>query len=83
MGKKWLGMTQIALVSDNKKTIETVQSIVEQSICLQTEIDVEEAVKNEIASIFIFDCESEKIDISLENTGYRLPRKENLRKLVS
>ena len=27
--------------------------------------------------------ESEKIDISLENTGYRLPRKENLRKLFN
>ena len=63
MGKKWLGMSQIVLVSDNKETISEVQKIAEQVLCLSTEIEVEEAVKNESAGIFLFDCDSKEIDV--------------------
>ena len=63
MGKKWLGMTQIVLVSDNSQTISEIQKISEQVVCLSTEIDVEEAVKNESAGIFLFDCNSKELDV--------------------
>ena len=63
MGKKWLGMSQIVLVSDNKETISEIQKIAEQVLCLSTEVDVEEAVKNESAGIFLFDCASKELDV--------------------
>ncbi len=56
-------MSQIVLVSDNSQTILEVQKIAENIICLSAEIDVEEAIKNEIAGVFLFDCDSKAIDV--------------------
>ena len=60
-------MTKIVLVSDNEKNILDIEKIctdisVEFSaVCNEETLD--EAVKNEVAGVFIFDCESVSLDI--------------------
>ncbi len=56
-------MSQIVLVSDNSQTISEVKKIAENVVCLSKEIEVEEAIKNEVAGVFLFDCESKEIDV--------------------
>lgn len=60
-------MTKLILVSDNKANIEEVQRIAKEILLevsdISDENEVENAVKNEDAGVFIFDCESDDIDI--------------------
>ena len=60
-------MTKIVLVSDNDKNISEIEKIcsaisIEYSVVCNEE-SLDDAVKNEIAGIFIFDCESVSMDI--------------------
>lgn len=56
-------MTQIILISDNEKTISEVKNISDGILTVMTEQETEEAVKNETAGVFLFDCETEKLDV--------------------
>lgn len=60
-------MTKIVLVSDNDKNILKIEKIcADNSIELITvcnEENLDETVKNEVAGVFIFDCESNSLDI--------------------
>ncbi len=60
-------MNKIILISDNNETINTVRDISDinlfEIISIQTAHGAEDAVKNELAPLFIFDCESKNIDI--------------------
>ncbi|MBE7704575.1 MAG: hypothetical protein E7Z90_02035 [Cyanobacteria bacterium SIG29] len=55
-------MTQIVLVSDNKETISQVEKILGQVVLPQDEQAVEDIVKNELAGIILFDCDSKELD---------------------
>ena len=60
-------MQKIILISDNNKTIEDVNGIFDgnsvEIICIKSEQDAQEAVKNDTAGIFLFDENSQNIDI--------------------
>ena len=60
-------MPQIIFVSDNEKSIKAVEKLLMgnsfEILALESEEDIENAVKKETADIVIFDCESVNIDI--------------------
>ena len=60
-------MPQIVLVSDNISTVNEVEKIVSTNSyvvkVLQSEDDIEEAIKNDEADVILFDCASEILDI--------------------
>ncbi len=51
------------LVSDNKKTILEIEKFLQEVTIVSNETDVEDAIKNELGGIFLFDCDCEKLDI--------------------
>ena len=59
-------MAQVVLVSDVKKNIDEISKISNENnfdlVVLSTADEVEEAVKNSLANVFIFDCESKTIE---------------------
>lgn len=57
-------MAQIILISDNEKTISEVKNIADGILTVTTEQEAEEAVKSESASVFLFDCEAKKLDVT-------------------
>lgn len=60
-------MPQVVLVSDNISTVNEVNSIVASNLhtvsVLQTDEEIENAVKNDEVDVILFDCESETLDI--------------------
>lgn len=63
INKKTVRNILVILVSDNQETILQVENIVGKILTLSDENDVEDAVKNETAGVFLFDCASKNIDI--------------------
>ncbi len=60
-------MTQLVLVSDCNSTIKNIREISDKNsfevIVIKSGCEIQEALEKEISSIFIFDCDSENIDI--------------------
>ncbi len=60
-------MTNIILVTDNKKTVNEVEKILENAsfslIIAETDLSAEESIKEETADIILYDAEAVNIDI--------------------
>lgn len=60
-------MANIVLITDNTETIKDVKNITSKNnfelSVISSETEIDNAIKNEITGVFIFDCESVSIDI--------------------
>lgn len=60
-------MPQVVLVSDIKKNIDEISKIFKansfEMLVFSTVDEIEDAVKNSVANVFIFDCETKSLDI--------------------
>lgn len=60
-------MPQVVLVSDNISTVNEVERVIASNLysvtVMQTDNEIEDAVKNDEVDVILFDCESETLDI--------------------